>query len=204
VTSETKTPDSKTLDVPRGQWADLLTRIDTKKHDIAGNWKLQDGQLSVAPQKGLAALLLPVVPRGAYDVEIEFTRTGGEGLFGLILPVGPQQCLAAMDCRPGIHGLDMIDGRRADNNQSSSRGALTTGRTYRLNVSVSADDTEASITVNLDDRPLFFYRGPVAALALHKDFKTAQPKAPALVARCSLTLKTLKLRMKSGDALLLP
>ena len=71
-------------------------------------------------------------------------------------------------------------------------------------MSVSADDTEASITVNLDGRPLFFYRGPVAALSLHKDVKNARPGALALEAQCSLVLKAVRLRVKSGEASLLP
>ena len=194
---------TKTLDVAPGQWADLFKQIDPKKHRIAGDWQFRGGKLVAAPAGGAAGLIVPVVPSGSYELQIEFTRTSA-GMFGIVLPVGRQQCLAALDCRPGVHGLDTIDGKRADGNDSTSRGALTTGRQYRLDVSVAVDGTEAAVTVNLDGRPLFFYRGPAAALALDKEFTTRQRTAPALVARCGVALHTLKLRMKSGKAHLLP
>lgn len=195
----------KTLDIEPGQWAEVLDKINPKKNRIAGNWQFRGGKLTAVPAAGSSAgIVIPVVPRGSYDLQIELTRTAGDGLIGVVLPVGHRQCLAVLDCRPGVHGLDTIDGRRADANDSTARGALTTGRRYRLDISVSTDGTEAAITVNLDDRPLFFYRGAANSLALHKDFTTRHRTALALVARCGVVFHGVKLRMKSGKAMLLP
>lgn len=193
----------KTLDVPQGQWADLLKQLDVKKHRVVGDWQFRGGKLMAVPAGGAAAMVVPVVPRGSYELEMQFTRTSA-GMLGLVLPVGPRQCLAALDCRPGVHGLDTVDGKRADGNDSTARGELTTGRQYRLGVSVAVDGNEAAVTVSLDDRPLFFYRGPAAALALHKEFTTKQRTALALVARCGVVFHSLKLRMKTGSAQVLP
>lgn len=195
----------KTLDEAEGKYADVLKEIDLKKNRIAGDWQFKAGKLLGAPGAGAAAagVAVPVAPNGAYDLKIEFTRTAGDGMIGVILPVGGRRCLAGLDCRPGIHGIDTIEGQRADNNSSTARGALNTNRQYALEINVAVDDGEASVTVNLDDRPLFFYRGPAKDLDLHKDFVSKNQAGIGLVARCGIVLHSVKLRMKTGKAVLL-
>jgi hypothetical protein len=198
-------PASKPFDAAVGQWADVLGQIDLKKHRLAGDWQFKSGKLLAAPAGNAAAgLIVPVAPRGSYELEIQFTRLAGEGMIGVILPAGARRAMAVLDCQPGVHGLDMIQGRRADNNDSTTRGALNNGRQYTLEISVGVDGSDASITVNLDNRPLFFYRGPADALDLHKDFAPKDRTAPALVARSGVAFHSVRLRMKSGKASLLP
>ncbi len=146
---------------------------------------------------------IPVLPRGSYEIQMDFTRTGGEGMIGLLVPVGGQRCVVVLDCRPGIHGIDMVAGQRADNNPTTARGAIQTGRTYKLEIKVVPEDAEASITVHLDERPWLFYRGPTQDLQLHKEFTIRAGGGMALLTRCSVAIHSLQLRPRSGQVLLL-
>lgn len=193
----------KTLEAPQGQYADLLKEIDLKKHRIVGDWQTRAGKLLGSPGTAPgAAIRVPVVPHGDYDLQIELTRTAGDGMIGVVLPVGGRRCLAGLDCRPGVHGIDTIGGQRADNNASTAKGVLSTGRQYALEISVTSDGGDASITVNLDGRPLFFYRGPARDLDLHKEFTARGAGGIGLIARSGVVFHSLKLRMKSGKAAL--
>jgi len=193
----------KVLSIPEGASADLLKQIDPKKHRLTGEWLFRGGRLAGIPgPTGAAGLHIPVLPTGAYELQIDFTRTSGEGMIGLLTPVGGQRCVVALDCRPGVHGIDVVAGQRADNNPTTSRGAIQTGRTYRLQIKVVPEESEASVTVSLDDRPLVFYRGPAQDLQLHKDFIIRGVTGMALLSRCNVAIHSLELRPRSGRVLL--
>jgi hypothetical protein len=193
---------AKTFSLPVGTTADLLKQIDPKKHRLTGEWVFRGGRLVGTPgPTGTAALHIPLLPTEAYELQIDFARTAGEGMFGLLLPVGRQRCVILLDYRPGVHGIDMVAGQRADNNSTTTRGALQTGRTYRLQIKVVPEGSEASVTVNLDDRPLFFYRGPAQDLQLHKEFTLRTATGMAVLTRSSLVIQTLALRLHSGRLL---
>ncbi len=206
-TSKTTPQDparSKILSVPEGGTADLFKQIDPKKHRLTGDWIFRGGRLVGIPGPGgTAGLHIPVLPRGSYEIQMDFTRTGGEGMIGLLVPVGGQRCVVVLDCRPGIHGIDMVAGQRADNNPTTARGAIQTGRTYKLEIKVVPEDAEASITVHLDERPWLFYRGPAQDLQLHKEFTIRAGGGLALLTRCSVAIHSLQLRPRSGQVLLL-
>ncbi len=196
-------PASRTLSIPDGVSADLMKQIDPKKHRLTGEWLFRGGKLAGTPgPTGTAGIHIPVLPTGSYEVQMDFARTGGDGMIGLLLPVGQQRCLIVLDCRPGVHGIDMVAGQRADNNSTTARGAIQTGRTYRLQIKVVPEESEASITVSLDDRPLVFYRGPAQDLQLHKDFTIRGVTGMALLSRCSVAIHSLELRPRSGQVLL--
>ncbi len=202
-------PDPRTsrfFEAAEGQWADVLATIEPRKHGLAGDWAFKGGKLLGAPnaKAPAAGMSIPIRPTGSYALQIAFTRTAGDGMIGLILPVGRRRCVAVLDCRPGIHGIDTIGGGRADDNESTARGVLKTGREYALEIDVKVDGTEAAVTVNLDNRPLFFYRGPAAALDLHKDFVVKGQRGIGLVARCGAVFHAVRLRVSSGKAALAP
>ena len=195
------------LSIPEGSSLDLLKQIDPKKHRVAGSWLFRGGRLVGDPgPTGAAGLRIPLLPTGAYELQIEFTRTAGEGMIGFLIPVGPRRCVVVLDCRPGIHGIDLVAGRRADDNPTTFRGTLQTGRKYLLEIKASqeTDSSEASITVSLDDRPWLFYRGPAQDLDVHKDFMMGGPTGLALLSRCSVAIHSLQLLPRSGQVHLLP
>jgi hypothetical protein len=183
-----------------GQWVDVVKSVDLKKRGAVGKWQMRDKELVVSAIDDPARLPLPVTPRGAYDVKIEFTRTDGDGTVGVILPVGSRQCLVAVNFGGGPSGIDMIDGRRANENDSAFPGALANDRRYTLEITVRLDQDQASLTATLDGRPLVFYRGPAASLALHKQWAIPTRNALGLAAQADAVFHRVQLRAKSATA----
>jgi hypothetical protein len=180
-----------------------MKHADPKKRST-GAWSMKEKELEAAGMEKPARLALPVAPGESYNVKVEFTRTEGEGTVGVILPVGTRQCLVAVNFRGGPSGIDMIDGRRADKNDSAFPGALANDRRHTLEISVRVDGSEAAVTANLDDRPLVFYRGPAASLALHKEWALPQKNVLGLAAESAVTFHKLQFRPVSGAARIVP
>ncbi len=194
----------RTIDLPRGQWTDVLKLVELKKRSAVGPWCSKEKTLVLEDPESPARAVIPVAPGGSYDLKIEFTRTDGDGTVGVILPVGARQCLAALNYKGGPSGLDMIDGHHANDNASTAPGALSNDRRYRLEINVRPDGSEAAITVALDDRTLFFYRGPTASLALAKDWAIPGRAALGLGGEASIVFHTVQLRINSGTARTVP
>jgi hypothetical protein len=182
---------------PPGQWTDVLKLVDPKKHAKAGDWARKDGGFEVASADSPGRLWLPVAPKGSYSLKVEFTRDS-EGPLGVILAVGRRQCLVALGYHGAANGLDTVGGRRAHQNETTFQGGLVNGRRYTLEIDVRPDDDEAAITVNLDDRPWIFYRGPAAALGLNKEWGLPGRTCLGLAARCDAVFHSVKLRSSSG------
>lgn len=178
----------------------LLKQIDPKKHRLVGQWSFRGERLIGVPGPGgAAALHIPLRPTGTYELQLEFTRLAGGGMVGIFLPVGQRRCAILLDCRPGIHGIDMVAGQRADNNSTTFRGALHTGRPYRLSIRVVPEGSEASVTLTLDDRPWLFYRGPFSQLQLAKEFMFPRVFGVVLFSRSPVAFGGLELRGRSGE-----
>jgi len=189
--------------LPSGEWSELLTRIDVEKHSVAPAWRLRGTELEVEPKGAAARLTIPVVPQGAYDLRIELTRTDGFGLLGVILPVGPRQCLLALGYGGTASGLDTVDGRRAGDNTTTFLGALNNDRRYTLEVTVRLDDDRAAVTASLDGRPLLFYRGPLRSLGLHADWRIPRRDCLGLAAQSPAVFHTVRLKPVSATAKLI-
>ena len=186
-----------------GEWSELLTRIDVEKHTASPAWRLRGTELEAEPTGPAARLTIPVAPEGAYDLRIELTRTDGFGMFGVILPVGPRQCLLALGYGGTASGLDTVDGRRADDNATTFLGALNNNRRYTLEVTVRLDADQAAVTANLDGRPLLFYRGPVRSLGLDDDWRIPRRNCLGLVAQSPAVFHSARLKPISGKAKML-
>ena len=186
-----------------GEWSELLTRIDVEKHSASPAWRLRGTELEVEPTGPAARLTIPVLPEGAYDLRIELTRTDGFGMVGVILPVGPRQCLLALGYGGTASGLDTVDGRRADDNATTFLGALNNNRRYTLEVTVRLDADQAAVTANLDGRPLLFYRGPVRSLGLDDDWRIPRRNCLGLVAQSAAVFHSVQLKPVSGKAKML-
>lgn len=180
-----------------GQWVDVLKSVDLKKRGAVGKWQIREKGLVVSAADDPARLPIPATPRGPYDVKVEFTRTDGDGTVGVILPVGSRQCLVALNFGGGPSGIDMIDGRRANENDTAFPGALVNDRRYTLEIGVRPGKDEASVTVTLDARPLVFYRGPAGALSLHKQWAIPNRSALGLAAQADVIFHSMQVRTKS-------
>jgi len=198
--SAPETATGKPLAMSDNGWADLLKLIDPARPRAASGWDLQGGELHVSPKGSPVRLAIPVAPGGSYDLKLEFTRTDSFEMLGVVLPVGSRQCLAAINFAGGASGLDTIDGRRAGDNTSSFGGVLTNDRRYTLEISVQVDGQEAAVTAKLDGRPMFFYRGPVASLALAKEWSIGSRNRLGLVSQASAVIHSFHLRAPPGRA----
>jgi hypothetical protein len=181
-----------------GQWVDALKLIDVKKRGATGKWQRREKELVVSAVDAPARLPIFTAPRGAYDVKLEFTRTDGDGTVGVIVPVGSRQCLVAVNYAGGPSGIDMIGGRRANENDSAFPGALANDRRYTLEIAVRPGEDEASVTATLDGRLLVFYRGLASALALHKEWAIGSRSTLGLAANADVVFHRMEVRAKSA------
>jgi hypothetical protein len=195
-----ETASRKPLAMSDNGWADLVKLLDQARPGVSSGWELRGGQLHVSPKGGPARLAIPVDPGTSYELKLEFTRTDSFEMLGVVLPVGTRQCLAAINFGGGASGLDTIDGRRAGDNVSSFGGVLTNGRRYVLEISVEVDGREAAVTAKLDGRPMFFYRGQAASLALAKEWSIGSRNRLGLVSQASAVIHSFRLRAAAGRA----
>ncbi len=189
------------LDIPVGQSTELLKLVNPQRHG-KGDWKLRGTELAVTAAASPGRLMIPVIPKGSYVLTVEFTRQS-DGMVGVILPVGPRQCLAAVNYQGAANGLDTIQGRPANDNQSTFQAALVNNRRYVLEISVRVDGRDAAVTVNLDDRPLVFYRGPLTGLALARPWSLGPRNCLGLAAQSDAVFHNVKFR-PSGPVALVP
>ncbi len=183
-----------------GRWHELLPLVDPEEHAVAPGWRLVDAELEAAPSGPPARLMIPVRMEGDYDLKAELTRTDGFGTVGVILPIGPRQCLLALSYGGTASGLDTVDGRRADDNPTTFPGSLNNRRCYTLDVAVRVDGDRAAVTAKLDGRPVVFYRGPVRSLGLHDDWRLRTRDCPGLAARSPAVFHRVALKVVSGKA----
>lgn len=200
--ADAEQPDKK-FNIPVGQWTELVTMVDPRRHARGGEWKTRGDTLEVAAAESSGRAMIPVMPRGSYAIKVEFTRKA-DGMVGVILPVGARQCLAAVNYQGAANGLDTIQGRPANDNPSTFQAAIVNGRRYALEISVRVEDRDAAVTVNLDDRPLVFYRGPVAALALAKPWSLGPRNCLGLAAQSDVVFHSVKFRPSSPASLVPP
>ncbi|HEY1065751.1 MAG TPA: hypothetical protein VGE52_06570, partial [Pirellulales bacterium] len=56
-----------------GEWCDLLPHVDPIRHALEGEWKCDDSRLVAASNARPAVLAVPLIPTGAYEIDVTFT-----------------------------------------------------------------------------------------------------------------------------------
>jgi len=188
------------------QWVDILSRADTTRDAVKGNWSRAGNELNCEAGE-LCRIALPVAMKGSYDLEVEFTRTSGEGDVGAMLPVGSTTCVAILSSYAGAaSGLENIDGHDASfpGNPTSLRpGRIENGHRYKMLVSARLlSNNRASIDVSLDGKPyLPRWEGDLSALSLSQQWSMPNPRQFGLVAYHSdVTFHSARLRTVFGHA----
>lgn len=189
--------------IPPNTWVDLLPQVDVARDRVKGRW-MRAGGAVVHMQGEFSSLRLPVKVEGDYDLEVDFTRTGGDSSLGVIFPVGPAMCCLWLSAYNGqYHGLEMIDGEDSAHNPSAHpAGPLANDRQYSVIIQVRlGHGGEAAITVLLDGRPCTEWTGNVASLSINPKFGQVFPHYPSLGAYFSpFTFGGARLRVVSGRA----
>jgi len=213
VAGETTTPSTaepaETAAVPKGdivkpgEWVDLLPLVDPQKDAVEGNWVQTNAGLTAVPKGGPSRLAIPVALEGSYVLEARFVRTKGETDINFTLPVGRTGVTAAFG--QGKHSaLELVDGKRPDENGTSVPVWLENGRVYRALIQVMVSGDEAAITVSLNGKGIIRWRGPQSALSVHPPWKVPDARCLGLVTwRSVATFGRIRLRMLSGEARLL-
>ena len=140
------------------EWKDLfdgktlngLTRL-TKgpfAKTAAGSIRIENRQL-VLKDRGFAGLgAIGPVPRTNYEVQVEAMRISGDGDFAsLHFPVGEESCELLVGILNGgkIVGVGRIDGRPAENNETTHNITFQLNRWYSVRLRVTDDRLEAWI-----------------------------------------------------------
>jgi len=188
-----------------GTWVDLVPRIDIQRDVKGGAWKCQDGELLLL-EGYWSHLQLPAVPRGSYELQIAFTRTGGRQDLPVHLPVGASSVMLNMN-RENSAGLGLINGKHAHENASSVHYGkrLTNNVRHTLHVKVAVRGGTAAIEGRLEgpDKRLVRWQGPISALSPGEKHQVIDGRALGLGAhQARITYHSVRLKMLSGEALL--
>ena len=137
---------------------------------------MENGAL-LTPSDAGARLRIAFDAPPAYDVVLEAERLEGKGTLGLGLLMGGSQVLAAVDAFNGsITGLDMLDGRSCNENETTHHGGvLHDGTPNKLECRVRPNHIQ--LTVN--GEKLIDWQG--AAQRLATSFPAPDPPGLSLV-----------------------
>jgi hypothetical protein len=166
-----------------------LELLDLDRDVARGVWSLNKGTLS-SPERGYAQVYLPTVVPEAYSlsmtVEMPPNFPGDSLAVGLIREKRPIQ----FTITNGAAGLDTIDGRRWEANESRLPGGLLTpDKPIQLALTV----TKAGIRVDIDGHTRLDWRGDSRRLSMPDDWAIADNRRLFLGAARHLKFRDIKL-----------
>lgn len=172
--------ESRLIDPTAGTWVSLLDHFRRQSDVVSGDWSVESNGVRV--ESGQAArIMVPVIAAGRdYSLEIEFTRNAGNGSVVILLPVGERACGLTLHGWEGIDGIEVIDGRRANDNATTRSSFFENQKRYRLRVDVRVEGEDASIHVLVDDEPYLEWRGKASLLATYFHWDLPEPVRPGL------------------------
>jgi hypothetical protein len=185
-------------------WIDCLKVIDPAKDFLSGTWQRTDAGLAAADDAAARAAIR-LVPAGAYDLEIRFVRTRG-GMVGMVLPVADTAVVLALGgWENSSGGLETISGMPGNQNPSTVKGGLVSGRSYTVVARVvRLTITTAVITVSVDGKPYMKWTGATRTLGVPAGW-TMPAHCPGVVAdRAGVTFTSVRLRVINGRAVPAP
>ena len=169
----------------------ILPSLDVKAASVSGTWTKKENDL-IATGKG-SRLMLPGKLAGSYSITVEFTRTAGDNSIGVILPVGPGQCLFNLSAFNGeAHGIGLIDGKLARDNETTIKpGTLKNNHPYRLLIEVDVKKNTASISSQLDGRPSLKWRGSPKSLSMFEGWKIPKTDQAGIYTNSDVTFHSI-------------
>lgn len=152
------------LELPPGEWIEILQSVKPQRDVVMGIWAVDERGLHATLAQG-GRIMLPAAPGDDYSLEVEFTRSAGEGSVALILPVGDRACELTLHGWNGIDGLELIGGLRANENATTRPSGFEGFQRHRVRVDVRLRGSEASIDVLLDGKPHLRWQGEASELS---------------------------------------
>ncbi len=171
---------------PADGWEDLLAPLTPAELEKNGHgWSLVKGEL-FSPDTKFATLPLPgKVSGSSYQVRVKLRQFVAAGVFHVVLPVADRMCGLEFEGRPGggifYTGLILVNGKWGKDLPGVVEGQqVKDSKPHDLEVTVRLDGAKAVITTTLDDKPLYEWTGPTAALSQMKNWATTKPGSLAL------------------------
>jgi len=165
------------------KWIALLPRVDTTGHALTGTWLSRSGQIG-ADTGYVASVLIPVRPKGSYELQVKFNRAKGSDGLAINLPVG-KYAVALIFSRTGgtLGGLGFIDGKPlqdASNPAVVKPSILANRRAHIVDVKVTISDDEAHIYVKRNGGKYVEWKGSPSALSVAERWHLPGPAALGL------------------------
>jgi tetratricopeptide (TPR) repeat protein len=183
-----------------GRWIDVLRLVDPARHSVEGRWVRQGSKLGTAAT-GADRVVIPVAPKGDYELSAQFVRLKGDGDVNLILPVGGASVVLALsEHQAAANGLSKVNGNFHRDEKASAAKGLTNRTAHKVHVKVTVKDDSARIRATLDGKKLLEWSGPQSALAVADEWRL--PNATVLglgtYTGCTTTFSSAQLRMLTG------
>ena len=144
------------------------------RQEVKGKWTVAD-EWVLSPADPVALLQLAERPPEEYVVSLRARRLTGKNTFAIGLPVAGSQVLLALETNSATaSGLELVDGKRAGENESSYRGRLLLpDRETVITCTVHKD----AVTCMCGDVKVVDWKGDLRKLSLPSDFAVPDKKA---------------------------
>ncbi len=192
--------------LPVGRWIDLLEPVDPQTHAVSGQWTKTPRGLAAATDP-FSRIVLPVVPRGDYELVVKFARLEGSQRASLILPIGGRRAAqAAIGAGHGTYaGLALVDEKTAYDTDNPTvvklPERLASGKAYAAGARVTGfGDAQVRIQVSVDGRPIIDWTGPSASLDLSPTWDLPTDHTPGLACMEKMVFTSVRLKMLNGSA----
>ncbi len=207
------------IELPTGDWVEVLPFVvparDALYHASRKEWERQGSKIVTVPKgDGTSVLTIPVVPRGSYQLEVEFMAASADGYVHIFLPAGTgstalalcdKASKAAYNAQPGeavygISGLEAIDGKNAHANGTGRKLTLQAKEVHTAQVTVNRDDDkgQVAITAALDGKRVVRWRGKQEVL--FSVYQRHKKHLGLAVKAMPVSFASVRLKMLSGKA----
>ncbi|QDT45186.1 Serine/threonine-protein kinase PrkC [Gimesia alba] len=190
----------------------LLEEIDSSQHAFRGNWKTAQvpekehenkfrQELFIEGGSDFSSLILPVVPTGSYQLQVQLTRIQGNGEINLMLPVGEAYCMISLGKDGNQFGIQHVNGRYWDMRKT---GLFANRKEFTIEVDVQLElDNQVAIHFQIDENEVFHWEGKQSELSIREMWRI-YPKALGLgVDQDAVRFQKILFQSKSGETYLI-
>jgi len=146
---------------------DLLALLNPQRDQARGQWRLEGGKL-VSPMTQAAMIQFPCAVPEQYCLTMVAQSMAGSGGLNLGIVVGGRQTMVAFEgWRIKANGLNLVDGRSADNNSTTKIASVFLPGTP---TTIVCTVRKSAVQVTASGRPLIDWSGDPSRLSLDQRF----------------------------------